>query len=522
MLKQGLHQKLLQKLSPQQIQLIKLLEVPTIQLEQRIKREIEENPVLEEGNEDELEFSTYEKNDSDSEDYSSFDESAEKNKDSEYELINYENTKTEAPKEKETKNTEDEFSLEDYMPDDELYNYKLSVNNHSKDDKKNEIPYSTGMSFHEHLESQLGLRILSESQQQLALYIIGNIDQDGYLRREIDAIVDDLAFGQNIMTDEVELLGILDIIHDFDPSGVGARDLQECLLLQLNRKITLTPETEALSLAHNMLKEYFIEFTKKHYEKIIQKLSISETQLKDAITEILKLSPKPGSIFSGSLTRSSQHITPDFTLEEIDGELILGLNSKNVPELRVNRMYANMIEAYQGNKKGHSKQEKEAITFVKQKLDSAKWFIDAIRQRQNTLMLTMNSIINYQREYFIEGDETRLRPMILKDIAEKTNLDISTISRVANSKYIQTHFGIFPLKYFFSEGMQTDSGEEVSTREIKKILRECIDTENKRKPLTDEKLAKILQEKGYQIARRTVAKYREQLGILVARLRKEL
>ena len=298
MLKQGLHQKLLQKLSPQQIQLIKLLEVPTIQLEQRIKREIEENPVLEEGNEDELEFSTYEKNDSDSEDYSSFDESAEKNKDSEYELINYENTKTEAPKEKETKNTEDEFSLEDYMPDDELYNYKLSVNNHSKDDKKNEIPYSTGMSFHEHLESQLGLRILSESQQQLALYIIGNIDQDGYLRREIDAIVDDLAFGQNIMTDEVELLGILDIIHDFDPSGVGARDLQECLLLQLNRKITLTPETEALSLAHNMLKEYFIEFTKKHYEKIIQKLSISETQLKDAITEILKLSPKPGSIFS--------------------------------------------------------------------------------------------------------------------------------------------------------------------------------------------------------------------------------
>lgn len=488
MLKQRLQQKLIQKLSPQQIQLIKLLEVPTIQLEQRIKKEIEENPVLEEGREEEDNFE-------------------EQNQEEEYD------------------SNDDEFSIEDYLPDDEeLPNYKLSTNNYSTDDKKTEIPYSTGTSFHEHLEQQLGLRMLTEQQQVLADYLIGNIDEDGYLRRDIEAIVNDIAFSQNIMTSEKELLDILEIIHDFDPPGVGARDLQESLKLQLEYKIkSNTNEIEAIlfKLAYKIVKNHFSEFTKKHYEKITNKLNLSEDELRDAVDIILRLNPKPGSAYSNPLNKNSQHITPDFIMENIDGELILSLNSRNVPDLRVSKTYATMLESYHKNK-SKSKQQKEAISFVKQKLDSAKWFIDAIKQRQNTLMHTMDAIVQYQQQYFVEGDETMLKPMILKDIAEKTNLDISTISRVVNSKYIQTHFGIFPLKYFFSEGMQTESGEEVSTREIKKILQECIDNESKKKPLTDEKLAEILQEKGYQIARRTVAKYREQLNIPVARMRKEL
>lgn len=488
MLKQRLQQKLIQKLSPQQIQLIKLLEVPTIQLEQRIKKEIEENPVLEEGRDEE---------------------------------DNYE----EQEQEEEYDTNDDEFSLEDYLPDDELPSYKLSTNNYSADDKKTEIPYSTGTSFHEHLEQQLGLRILSEKQQLLADYLIGNIDEDGYLRRDVEAIVNDVAFSQNIMTNEKELLDILEIIQDFDPPGVGARDLQESLKLQLEHKIkTSTNDIEDIlfRLAYKIIKNHFSEFTKKHYEKIINKLNLTEDDLRDAVEVILRLNPKPGSAYSNPLNKNSQHITPDFIMENVDGEIILSLNSRNVPDLRVSKTYASMLESYHKNKANNTKQQKEAISFVKQKLDSAKWFIDAIKQRQNTLMLTMDAIVQYQQEYFTEGDETMLRPMILKDIAEKTNLDISTISRVVNSKYIQTHFGIFPLKYFFSEGMQTDSGEEVSTREIKKILQECIDNESKKKPLTDEKLAEILQEKGYQIARRTVAKYREQLNIPVARMRKEL
>lgn len=491
MLKQRLQQRLVQKLSPQQIQLIKLLEVPTIQLEQRIKKEIEENPVLEEGREEE----------------ESLDD--QKKEEEEYE----------------SDTDQDEFSLEDYLPDDdEMPSYRLSSNNYSQDDKKTEIPYSTGISFHEHLKLQLGLRILNDHQRTLADYLIGNIDEDGYLRRDIEAIVNDIAFSQNIETEERELLDILEIIHDFDPPGVGARDLQESLTLQLKQKLKVSDDEDdiALELAYKIIKNFFNEFTKKHYEKIVQKLSLKEDELKEAFDVILKLNPKPGSAYSNPLNKNSQHITPDFILENIDGELILSINARNVPDLRVSRTYAEMLKSYQSNKKNNTKEQKEAVSFVKQKLDSAKWFIDAIKQRQNTLLLTMEAIIQYQEQYFKDGDETLLRPMILKDIAEKTNLDISTISRVVNSKYIQTHFGIFSLKYFFSEGMQKDTGEEVSTREIKKILQECIDSERKEKPLTDEKLAEILQEKGYQIARRTVAKYREQLNIPVARMRKEL
>ena len=367
--------------------------------------------------------------------------------------------------------------------------------------------------------AQLGLRLLTEQQEQIAEYIIGNIDEDGYLRREIDEIVDDLAFSQNIEIDEKEALDVLSIVQDFDPAGVGARDLQECLLLQLKKRDLNDPINE---IAYKIIKSHFEEFTKKHYEKITRRLHIEEEDLRDAVEEIIKLNPKPGSSFSNSLSKTAQLIIPDFILEMEEDQFNLSLNSRNVPELRISQAYSEMIENYQINKKNQSRDQKDAVLFVKQKLDSAKWFIDAIKQRQNTLMTVMEAILDYQKAYFIEGDETCLRPMILKDIADITKLDISTISRVSNSKYIQTHFGIFPLKYFFSEGLQTDTGEEVSTREIKKILEECISNEDKRKPLTDDKLTEILKEKSYNIARRTVAKYREQLDIPVARLRKEL
>jgi RNA polymerase sigma-54 factor len=482
MLKQRLQQKLLQKLSPQQIQMIKLLEIPAIQLEQRIKKEMEENPVLEEGAEDPYE---------DQEDV----------------------------KDEQTTEQQDEFSLEDYMQDDDIPSYRLNTQNHSSDQKKEEIPFSMGSSFREQLKAQLGLRKLSEEQEILAEYVLGNIDDDGYLRRELEAIADDLAFSVGMETSYESLHEVLMIIQEFDPAGVGARTLQECLLLQIGRKDLSDPGTE---LAQKILKNYFDEFTNKHYDKIIQRLGIEEEMLKEALDEILRLNPKPGGAVGESQGKSFHHIVPDFLLEESEGELLLYLNSNNVPELRVSRTYSDMFESYSANKSSASRDEKDAVTFVKQKLDSARWFIDAIRQRQNTMLLTMNAILEYQNDYFYEGDETRMRPMILKDIAEKTDLDISTISRVVNSKYIQTHFGIYPLKYFFSEGMQTDSGEEVSTREIKKILQDCIDNEDKRKPLTDDRLSAILNEKGYQIARRTVAKYREQLNLPVARLRKEL
>jgi RNA polymerase sigma-54 factor len=361
----------------------------------------------------------------------------------------------------------------------------------------------------------LGVTQLSEEKSQLAEYIIGNIDDDGYLRRDIPSICDDLAFNMNIEVSEDEVNEILTIIQEFDPPGVGARDLRECLLIQLSRK-----RGEELVTPRIVVKDFFDEFTKKHYSKIQTKLDLSDEDFKKAIYQILKLNPKPGSSYSNPLNKSNQHIVPDFILENIDGELILSLNQRNVPDLKINETYLSMLHSL--GKSQRNKSQKEAMLFVKQKLDSAKWFIDAIQQRQTTLLLTMSEIINFQNEYFLDGDETKLRPMILKDIAERTNLDISTISRVSNSKYVQTHFGIYPLKYFFSEGLQKDDGEEVSTREIKMILQECIDNENKKKPLTDDKLAKILKEKSYNIARRTVAKYREQLGVSVARLRKEL
>jgi RNA polymerase sigma-54 factor len=483
MLKQRLQQKLLQKLSPQQIQMIKLLEIPAVQLEQRIKKELEENPVLEEGSED-------------------------------GNLNEQEETK-----EDQASDQQDEFSLEDYMQDDEIPSYRLNAQNYSADEKREEIPFSLGNTFREQLKSQLGLRELTEEQELLAEYILGNIDDDGYLRRELEAIADDLAFSTGMEASYESLHEVLMIIQEFDPAGVGARSLQECLLLQIQRKDLSQPSA---ALAYSILKHHFEEFTNKHYDKIIQRMNISEGDLKKALEEILRLNPKPGGAIGDSQTKSFHQIVPDFILEENEGNLQLFLNSNNVPELRLSRTYSDMFESYNANKASASKEEKDAITFVKQKLDSARWFIDAIRQRQNTMLLTMNAILEYQKNYFQEGDETRMRPMILKDIADMTGLDISTISRVVNSKYIQTHFGIYPLKYFFSEGMQTDTGEEVSTREIKKILQDCIGNEDKRKPLTDDRLSAILNEKGYQIARRTVAKYREQLGLPVARLRKEL
>jgi len=490
MLKQGLQQKMLQKLSPQQIQLIKLLEIPTMELEQRIKEELEVNPALEEGR------------DKDEEIYSN--EESEKGEESEYD--------------------NDEFTVDDYIEEDEITpSYKLSTSNYSKDDKQVEIPFSVGSSFHEFLKSQLGLRNLSERELQLSEYIIGNIDEDGYLRRDLEAIVDDLAF-QYIETTETELFNIMQIIQDFDPPGIAARDLKECLLLQINRRLIEYPNKDSLKLSRDLLKKYFNEFTKKHYQKIMDRMNIAEEELKMVIDEILKLNPKPGSSFANQNAKSLvQSVTPDFILEEEDGQFILSLNSNNMPELHVSRTYSNMLDDLHIKKKSKDKAKKDAIKFVKQKVESAKWFIEAIRQRQQTLLLSMEAILEYQREFFRTGEETTLRPMILKDIADKTGLDISTISRVANSKYIETPYGIYSLKHFFSEGMKTEDGEEVSTREIKQILRDCIDKEEKRKPLTDERLAKILKdEKGYKIARRTVAKYREQLGIPVARLRKEL
>jgi RNA polymerase sigma-54 factor len=480
--KLSLQQKLLQKLSPQQIQVIKLLEIPTVQLEQRIKKELEENPVLE----------LVEENPPENEDEVAPELRSDENKDDE------------------------EFTFDDYVNDDETPSYKLSTQNYSPDDKQTDIPYSAGTSFSEFLNEQLGLTYLSDYEKTLADYILGNIDDDGYLRRDLLSISDDLAFTQNLDVDVSELNKILEVIQEFDPPGVGARDLRECLLLQLKRK-----NDPDLKLPILIIKDFFEEFGKKHYEKIQRKLELSEEDFKKAISEILKLSPKPGGSYSNPLSKSNQHIVPDFILDLVDNELQLSLNQRNSPELKINDDYLDMLRSFNGPKKNQLKNNKEAAAFVKQKLDSAKWFIDAIRQRQQTLLLTMSEIINFQKQYFIEGDETKLRPMILKDIAERTGLDISTVSRVSNSKYIQTHFGIYPIKYFFSEGLQKDDGEEVSTREIKTILKEYIDNEDKRKPLTDEKLTSILKSKSYNIARRTVAKYREQLDIPVARLRKK-
>jgi RNA polymerase sigma-54 factor len=493
-LNQRLQQKLMQKLSPQQILLMKLLQIPAIGLEQRIKQEIEENPALEvEGGELDDQNQDTSAGDEGEEDYNGDDE------------INVDK--------------EDEFSMDDYLNDeDEIPGYKLKANNYSADDKHREVPIVSGFSFHEVLKQQLGLRQLDEQKYKIGLYIIGNIDESGYLERSTDAIVDDLAFTQNIMTTKEEVEEVLRIIQEFDPAGVGARNLQECLLIQLKRKQKENPGA-TLDLAIKIVSKYFNEFTKKHYTKIMKRAEISEEQLKEALDEVLKLNPKPGNSL-GETTKTNHYIIPDFIVKNNNGELELVLNTWNTPELKVNSTYADMIRDL--SKQKRSKKQREAYSFIKQKVDSAKWFIEAIKQRQNTLYATMKAIMDYQYDYFKTGDETLLKPMILKDIAEKVGLDISTISRVANSKYVQTSFGTFLLKQFFSESMQKDDGQEVSTREIKSILKSIIDSEDKKKPYTDEHLTRLLKEKGYPIARRTVAKYREQLNIPVARLRKEL
>ncbi|MEI6577045.1 MAG: RNA polymerase factor sigma-54 [Bacteroidota bacterium] len=491
MLKQGLYQKQLQKLSPQQILLMKILQIPVMELDQRIQEEIEQNPVLEDLS----------------------DPNSEPDSDPGHDGWEEEEYKPE----EETIIKDKEVDLTEYYDEYETPSYLMKNPNTSSDDERPSIPFVSDSTFQESLITQLGLRKLTEKQYKIGLTLIGNLDDSGYLRRETKAMVDDLLFSQNISATEFEILDVLEIIQEFDPAGVGAREPQECLIIQLKK---IEKQTPVVKIAIKILDNHFEEFTKKHYDKITKRMKITEDELKAAMGLILKLNPKPGSAFGGE-GRSVQYILPDFNVINFDGELDLTLNSRNAPELRVNRSYLDMMEAY-SLEKHKSSQHKDALQFIKQKIDSAKWFIEALKQRQNTLLLTMQAIMDYQREFFLTGDEIMLKPMILKDIAEIVKLDISTVSRVANSKYVQTPYGTFLLKFFFSESMQTDSGEEVSTREIKKILEDCINEEDKDKPLTDEELTDILKSKGYNIARRTVAKYREHLEIPVARMRKSL
>jgi len=497
MLKQGQYQKLLQKLSPQQIQLMKLLQVPTAQLEERIKEELEVNPALEEGNKEE--------------DVKSSDDNQQ-----ESELT----TPDDDFQGEETSDVQDDSpDINDYMgDDDDPADYKLKDNNYPEDNSATRgMPIPVQRTFQEFLENQLGMLDLDEHQHIIAEQIIGNIDDDGYLRRPLDAVVDDIAFSVNEETTVEELQFLLDKIHQFDPPGIGARDLKECLLIQLHKK---EDHIDVIDLAKKVISDHFDEFIKKHYDKLQKHLNIDDDTFRKVINEITHLNPKPGSAFNES-SQPQSFIVPDFFINNIDGKLELSLNVRNAPELRISEQYKEMMREYdKGSKK--DKQKKEAIMFIKNKIDSAKWFIDAIQQRYHTLLSTMQCIMEHQYEYFLTGDETKLHPMILKDIAEKIGLDISTVSRVANSKFVQTEFGTFRLKSFFSESLTTDSGEEVSTREVKKILTDFIEGENKLKPLSDEKLTDLLNEKGYNIARRTVAKYREQLEIPVARLRKQL
>ena len=470
MLKQGLELKQTQKLSPLQIQTIKLIELPIQELEQRIRKEIEENPVLDE----------------------------------------------EQPAESEVEEAPREVSLSEYKDDDPIPAYRLRSDIYrGKEERPQYSTFSVKESFTQSLQEQLGYRSLSEHQYAVGSFIIGSLDDDGYLRRSIDSIVDDLVLRANISTTEEEVLEMLKIIQEFEPAGVGARDLRECLLLQIRN----LRRSEAVENAEKILKNHFVEFTSKHYQKIMTRMGISEEELKAAMSKILKLNPSPGGQIDDSYSDQAQQIVPDFVLEYKDGELLLSMPRFSVPELKVNRKYADILmEAANSSER----EKKEAAAFVKKKLDSAKWFVEAIKQRHNTLSCTMKAILDYQREYFIDGDESNLKPMVLKDIAEMTGFDISTISRVVNSKYIETHFGIYSLKYFFSEGMENQDGEEVSTRELKKALQECVDNEDKHKPLTDDELVDKMSEKGYKVARRTIAKYRDQLGIPKARLRKEL
>ena len=487
MLKQQLQQKLQQKLSPQQIQLIRLLELPAIELEDRIKHELEENPALEEGKEflDDLDQS--------------------ENGGESFEVHDSDLT------------VEESIDLGDYRTEDDIPDYKLRELT-ERAEKKEEIPFSVSESLNEYLLQQLGLRDLSERHVKIAEYIIGNIDDNGYLRRDLSAIADDLIFQAGLDVTEQDIEEVLSVIQDFEPVGVGARDLQECLLLQLTKQ----DEDTTKGLAIRILTEFFEEFIRKHYDKIMRGLELDEDIMKKVIREITMLNPKPCANWGDSTETTFSQVVPDFVVEAINGDLILSLNNRGIPEMRISREYTEMFEDYTNNKMNQTTQMKEAVLFVKQKLDSAQWFIEAIKQRQETLQRTMETIISLQRNFFLSGDEASLRPMILKDVAERSGYDISTISRVSNSKYVQTNFGIYPLKYFFSESIQTDSGEEISTREVKAILKEYIEGEDKRRPLTDEELAALLKEKGYVIARRTVAKYREQLEIPVARLRKEI
>lgn len=497
MLKQSLSQKMLQKLSPQQIQLMKLLQIPTANLEQRIKEELEANPALEEGEQNDELLS--------GEEAPEFQESEEN-----YELDDY---------------------IEEYMEDDPA-SYKLRAGRYSSDEEDKQIPIPVENTFRDYLEQQLGmLELKNEREEAIAEQIIGSIDEDGYLRRDPVAIIDDLMFSQNLFVSETEVEAVLKKIQQFDPPGTAARDLRECLLIQLKNRIEQQEdelpeeELEPIILARDIIRDYFDEFSKKHFQKLIRQLEIDEDTLKEAMDVILKLNPKPASGYSTSGSRSPHYVVPDFIIRNREGELELSLNTRNAPELHINDQYRDMLKSYRNSRKkenGPNRKEKEAIVFIKQKIDSAKWFIDAIRQRQETMYKTMYAIMQYQYDYFLSGDQRKLRPMILKDIADITGLDISTVSRVVNSKFVQTEFGTKRLKDFFSESLTTSEGEEVSTIEVKKILSDIVQNEDKRKPLSDEKIKNLLKEKGYNIARRTVAKYREQLNIPVARLRKEL
>ncbi len=484
MLKQYLQFKLSQKLSPQQIQLMKLIQLPTQAFEQRLKQELEENPALETGKEES--------------------ESMDEEFDDSYDELDSDSILA------------DDINIDDYLSDDEIPDYRTQVNNYSVDDDEKSIPYAAGTSFNQYLLNQLNTVTLNDEEWGIAEFLVGSVDESGYIRRPLTDIMDDLAFTQNIYAEEETLERVLTIVQELDPPGVAARSLEECLSIQLSRK----ESSPSIELAIAILKKSFEQFTKKHYQKLIQKHGVSEEELRDAILEIEKLNPKPGGSYSGN-TRMIEHVVPDFSIKIVEGVLELTLNGRNAPELHVSREYSNMMQGYKDTK-DKSKSQKDTILFIKQKLDAAKWFIDAIRQRQQTLYITMNAIMHYQKEYFLTGDERKLRPMILKDIADTIGMDVSTVSRVANSKYVDTPYGTKLIKEYFSESMKNEQGEDVSTKEIKKILETVIRDEEKKKPLTDDKLAGILKEKGYPIARRTVAKYREQLGIPVARLRKQI
>jgi len=485
MLKQHLQFKLSQKLSPQQIQLMKLIQLPTQAFEQRLKQELEENPALEGGKEES--------------------DSIEDEFDDQYDTeLESENINT------------DDINIDDYLSDDEIPDYRTKTSNYSADDDEKNVPYAAGTSFNQYLINQLNTIYLNDEEWSIAEFLVGSVDESGYIRRPLTDIMDDLAFTQNIYTDENTIASVLKTVQALDPPGVAARSLEECLIIQLKRK-EINPNIEK---AISILEKSFEQFTKKHYKKLLQKHNITKDELKDAISEIEKLNPKPGGSYAGN-NRIIEHVVPDFSIKIVDGELELTLNGRNAPELHVSREYNNMLKGFKDSKE-KSKSQKDTVMFIKQKLDGAKWFIEAIKQRQQTLFVTMNAIMEYQKEYFLTGDERNLRPMILKDIADEINMDVSTVSRVANSKYVDTPYGTKLIKEYFSESMKNEQGEDVSTKEIKKILETVIADEEKKKPLTDDKLAAILKEKGYPIARRTIAKYREQLGISVARLRKQI